>query len=482
MSIRPALQLACLSPLLLLPAAAQQPAPLTWGGVSVSGSLRTRTEIWDWFEGSANNSYAFQGSIFRLSFSQTKKTFDWQLELAAPFLLGLPRDASAPPPQLQHGLGANYFAANRQRRNAAMVFPKQGFIRFKHGIHSLRLGRFEFNDGAEVAPKDPTLAAIQRDRISQRLIGAFGWTHVGRSFDGAHYAANKGPVNYTIVSALPTRGVFQVNGWGNLKTAFVYGAVTRQTGGAKNRGEWRALAIYYHDWRDVLKVDSRPVNTRANDVASIRIGTFGGHYLHAAETSAGIFDLTLWGVLQAGKWGILDHRAGAADVEIGFQPKILPRLKPWLRAGFTHGQGDSNPNDSTHSTFFQILPTPRPFARTPFYDMVNNDDFFGMLTIRPHKSWTLKSEWHAVRLASRNDLWYLGGGAFQPWTFGYIGRDASGARSLANLYDLSADWNVNSQFAFTGYAGFLQGKAAIQQIYPRGKNGAFGYLELTYRF
>jgi hypothetical protein len=105
-----------------------------------------------------------------------------------------------------------------------------------------------------------------------------------------------------------------------------------------------------------------------------------------------------------------------------------------------------------------------------------------MLTIRPHKSWTLKSEWHAVRLASRNDLWYLGGGAFQPWTFGYIGRDASGARSLANLYDLSADWNVNSQFAFTGYAGFLQGKAAIQQIYPRGKNGAFGYLELTYRF
>jgi hypothetical protein len=462
--------------------AAAAPAPLKWGSVAVSGSLRTRTEMWNWFDGSANDSYAFQGSIFRLSFSQTKEYFDWQIELAAPFLLGLPKDAIAPAPQLQHGLGGNYFAANKLRRNAAMLFPKQGFVRFKSGAHSLRLGRFEFIDGAEVAPKDPTLAAIKRDRISQRLIGAFGWTHVGRAFDGAHYAANKGPVNYTIVSAMPTRGVFQVDGWGNLKTAFVYGAATGQVSGAKNRGEWRVLAIYYDDWRKVLKTDSRPLAARQADLDPIKIGAFGGHYLHVADTPAGALDLTLWGVAQTGKWGRLDHRSNSADVEIGIQPKILPRLKPWLRAGFTHGKGDNNPNDTTHSTFFQLLPTPRLFARTPFYDMVNNDDFFGMLVVRPHRSWTLKSEWHAVRLADRNDLWYLGGGAFQPWSFGYIGRNAAGARSLANLYDFSADWNINPHFAFTGYAGLMKGKAAIERIYPRGKDGAFGYVELTYRF
>ena len=48
------------------------------------------------------------------------------------------------------------------------------------------------------------------------------------------------------------------------------------------------------------------------------------------------------------------------DVEGGFQPRILRRLKPWLRAGYYYGTGDNNPSDNKHGTFFQILPTARP--------------------------------------------------------------------------------------------------------------------------
>jgi len=108
-------------------------------------------------------------------------------------------------------------------------------------------------------------------------------------------------------------------------------------------------------------------------------------------------------------------------------------LKPWLRGGYYYGSGDGNPNDNKHGTFFQILPTARPYARFPFFDMMNNEDRFGMLSIRPHKRVTVKTEAHALRLASRNDLWYIGGGAFQPWTFGYQSKAAGGARGLANL-------------------------------------------------
>jgi hypothetical protein len=478
------LSLAAASAQPLSTAAKSAPAeapPAENGRLKVSGSFRTRTEMWNWWEGAANNTYAFQGNIFRLSFSRSWKSFDWQVDMVAPFLLGLPNDAIAPAPQLQHGLGGNYFGAN-QIRHAGMAFPKQAFVRFKSGIHSLRLGRFEFNEGAEVTPKDPTLAAIKRDRISQRVIGAFAWTHVGRAFDGAHYTATQGNLNYTVVAAKPTRGVFQTDGWGTLDTAFAYGAVTGQRNGTRNRGEWRAFGIYYDDWRRVVKTDARPLAVRQLDFDPIRIGTFGGHYLHVTDTAAGPVDLTFWGVLQTGRWGRLDHRSGSAFVEIGLQPKILPRLKPWLRAGFTHGHGDGDPNDGTHTTFFQILTTPRPFARTPFYNMMNNDDFYGILTLRPNKSWTIKAEAHALRLANPNDLWYLGGGAFQPWSFGFIGRNASGARSLANLFDVSVDWNANAHFAFTGYLGYFTGRAAIQSVYPRGRNGAFGYLELTYRF
>lgn len=460
--------------------------PAAGSPVKVSGSLRSRVEIWDWFEGNANNRYAFSGNILRLSLTQTKGDFDWQLELAAPFLLGLPERAIAPAPQAQLGLGGAYFAANDRSRNAAMVFPKQGFLRWKglfgDKTQSLRIGRFEWVDGGEAAPKDPTLAALKRARVNQRLIGPFAWTHVGRSFDGFHYTTNRPRLNVTWVGALATRGAFQVDGWGQLKTGFTTVSATGQTGSARSAGEWRLSGIYYHDWRHVLKVDNRTLAARQRDFANIRLGTFTAHYMHNFQTSAGSFNGLAWGALQVGRWGILDHRAGAVNLEGGWQPPGLKRLKPWLEAGLAHASGDKNPNDTRHGTLHQLLPTPRPFARTPFYNMMNSQDFFGMLTVRPHQKLSLRSEFHAVRLTEAADLWYAGGGAVQPWTFGYAGRSTAGARSVANLWDVNCDWNVNSHVAFSGYVGHMQGKAAVRKIYPQGSNGNFGYLELTYRF
>ena len=75
-----------------------------------------------------------------------------------------------------------------EAQNTAMIFPKQLYLRFD-GLggdkgHTLQIGRFTFLDGSEVAPKNATLSALKRDRINQRLIGDFGWSDVGRSFDG----------------------------------------------------------------------------------------------------------------------------------------------------------------------------------------------------------------------------------------------------------------------------------------------------------
>src|SRR5437763_388714 len=81
-----------------------QPAtsqPLKLGDITVSGYVRTRVESWGWFQGSANHDYTFPGSIARLSLSQSSKVLDWQIEFAAPFLLGLPDDAIAPGSQGQ---------------------------------------------------------------------------------------------------------------------------------------------------------------------------------------------------------------------------------------------------------------------------------------------------------------------------------------------------------------------------------------------
>src|SRR6185437_7092255 len=83
--------------------------PLRIGDVTVSGSLRTRVESWDWFQGSASNQYTFPGSIARIGLSESTRKLDWQIEFAAPFLLGLPGDAVAAGAQGQQGFGAGYY-------------------------------------------------------------------------------------------------------------------------------------------------------------------------------------------------------------------------------------------------------------------------------------------------------------------------------------------------------------------------------------
>ena len=102
--------------------------------------------------------------------------------------------------------------------------------------------------------------------------------------------------------------------------------------------------------------------------------------------------------------------------------------------------------------------------------------------LRPHKQVTTSTEFHSLALANRNDLWYSGGGAYQPWTFGYTGRAAGGAQSLANLWDTSVEYRIRPSIAATGYFGYAVGGTVMAAIYPKGKDGTLGYLELNYRF
>jgi len=464
------------------------PDTLKLGTVTVTGSLRSRVYAWDWFQPtSGNNNYQFSGNILRVSFSENRRTWQWNAELAAPFLLALPQDSTGTGPQQGAlGFGSNYLTANQGDRNNAMVFPRQLYVEFDrlNGEKGhLKLGRFTFLDGSELAPKNATLATLKRDRVTQRLLGDFGFSDIGRSFDGLHYSySSSSSDNVTIIAAVPTRGVFQVDGWGWNRVGFGYAAYTRDWGRGRHTADTRLFLIEYDDWRHVLKTDNRPLADRRGDTDNIRIDTFGGHTLHALETSAGTFNLMLWGAAQTGRWGFQRQRAGAIDAEAGVQPKFLPKLKPWLRGGFTWGSGDGNPKDNTHRTFFQLLPTPRPYARFPFFNMMNTEDAFGALILRPHAKVTVSSEFHSLRLSKANDLWYSGGGVFQPWTFGYSGRSTSGRRSLGNLYDTSLEYRMNRNLTLTGYFGYTQGLGVMGQIYPQGKNAQFGYLEGLYRF
>jgi len=456
------------------------------GSVNVSGSFRTRLENWDWFTAEPyNNDYLFSGDILKVAFSQRREKFDWLLEMEVPVVAGLPDNAVAPGAQGQLGLGASYYVANSHSSNAAMIFPRQGYVRLKNLFgdpnQSLRFGRFEFSEAAGVTPKDPTLAWVKRERISQRLLGPVNWSHVGRSFDGLQYIWRKGDNLLNVAAMMPTRGVYQVDGWGQLNIAVGYAAFTHELHREKTSGDYRVFGVYYQDFRHIVKVDNRPLALRQLDLANIRIGTFGGQTLQSFTTGAGIFDATLWAVVQTGRWGTLDHGAGAYVVEGGWQPKRPAALKPWLRAGYTYTTGDDNPLDQKHQTYFQMLPTSRPYARFPFYDMLNSRDLYGTLMLRIQRV-TVRPEVHGVKLTQPQDLWYLGGGAYQPGTFGYTGRPSNGHQGLATLYDVSVDFAATKHTSINGYFGHANGHSVVQSIYPQGSNGNLGYVELLYKF
>lgn len=451
------------------------------GGSSVNVSVydRTRVDSWQWFAAPPiDNSYGYVESLLRVGAAQQLHRWDWQLELAQPSVLAAPNDAISPvAAQGQLGLGASYYAANNNS-NAAAAFLKQGFARLDGEGSQLRVGRFEFADGLETKPANPAIAWLQANRIAHRLIGNFGFSAAQRSSDGldAHYQA--GAWNLTAMAARSDQGVFNMNGNPELNVDLQYLALTHAH--AKGRILWRAFALGYHDGRTGLtKTDNRALAIRSADHKNIRIGTYGGDLLASIPAGAGQFDFLFWGAGQNGSWGLQGHKAGAAAAEGGYQLSKMPTT-PWLRGGWFRSTGDDNATDGTHNTFFQVLPTPRIYARLPFYNLMNSTDDFVQVIDTPVKKLAVRSDLHWLRLTSANDLWYLGGGAFDNKVFGYVGRPANKAHSLASVADISADWQTTKNVDLNFYYAYAQGKSVVAAIYPSGRNMQYGYVELVY--
>jgi hypothetical protein len=441
--------------------------------VRFSGSVRLRAENWGWFETPGyDDSYLFFGTLIRAAASQQRDALDWQAEIAQPALFSLPDRAIAPGAQGQLGFGGTYYAANGGDEHAATIFIKQAAVRFKWPGHTLRVGRFEFIDGSEVAPKNPTLAAVKSGRVTHRLVGNFGFSHVGRSFDGLHYVHSRPSLNFTAIAVKPTVGAFDLGGMEEIEDVrLLYGSVTH----SRSNSDARVFVIGYNDERATVKTDNRPQPVRAGDRRAVDILTIGGHYL-AAE---GPFNFLGWAALQSGEWGALDHSATAVDLEVGYNAG--GSLNTSIRGGIFRSSGDDDPSDGDHGTFFQILPTPRVYARFPFYNAMNSTDIFAGLGMKPTAKLTLASEIHRLRLTESSDLWYSGGGAFQEQTFGFAGRPAAGNQGLALVGDLNIDYALTSKTTLTLYLAAARGGDVIDSIYS-GQSATMAYFEVLRRF
>jgi len=466
------------------PPAPVGPQTVKLGSLDLSLNWRSRVEHWTWFEGSRGEStYAFGHSQLRVGIGQKRGRVDWLVEGEQVAILGLPNDAVAPVPLGQLGLGATYYAANGNHENNANAFLKQAYLDLKHlGPMRLKFGRFEFFDGAEAKSADPVITAVVQARIAHRLISNFGFTAVQRTFDGAQFEWTTGSREVTAFAARPTAGIFQVDGMRELDVQIYYGAYNASIKTRSGAGSFRVFGIHYVDTRSALKTDNRSTAVRAADQGDIAVDTWGADYVDAFHTTtAGTFDVLGWGAVQTGRWGTLTQRAGAFVGEAGWQAPASS-VKPWVSAGYSYGSGDSDPHDARHGTFFQLLTTPRQYARFPFYNMMNNEDAYATLNLLPLPKLAMRSELHRLWLADAADLWYLGGGAFQQGTFGYQGRPSNSSPNLSTVWDVSADYQLTRFLNATLYYAHASGKSVIAGTYPNREDGALAYVETTVHF
>lgn len=466
------------------------PGAADWrDNVTFTLSDRARGEFVDWFrppDGTAPagaQRYAFFANQLRAGVRVDLPHVQLALEAQDTRLANLPDDASLPPPQGALGPGALYFM-NTRDTSQGETFLKQGFVTLRRRGFTAKLGRFEYRDGAETAPGDATLAFLKRARINERLVGPFDFTHVTRSFDGGLLAYDEPGWNATAMGLRPTRGGFEVSANRELDGVTLAGlALTakRLPFSAAPPADLRLFYLYFEDRRnEPLKVDNRALVARQSDRDSIFVHTIGGHAVTAVEAGPGVLDGLVWAVAQAGDWGVLDHTAWACAVELGYQ---LPRVpaQPWLRVGYDASSGDDDPTDGDHGTFFQVLPTARIYAQLPFFNLMNNQDVFTQLILRPHARVTLRTDYHWLSLTERRDLWYAGGGATNARIFGFAGAPSGGHRELAHLVDLSATVTLHEHLSLGLYYGHAFGRSVVATSFT-GEDADYGFAELTFRY
>ena len=458
-------------------------APIT-APFSVTFLSRNRVNAVDYYDARPFlSTYPYVDHFLRIAVAEKIGKFDWLAELGETAEFDLPTTAiSNIPAQGQLFLGGTYYAANGPNNTTPVAASfRQGWLRY-HGKGpdtSLRIGRFEFFDGQETAPGDPTLTWLQNNRIAQRLIGNFAFSNGQRSFDGIDGHYGKGTWDVTAMAGRVTQGVFNMNANPELNVDIQYLAYTRRQ--FKDHLLVRAFGLDYHDGRTGLtKTDNRAAAVRATDHKNIRIGTYGADAIASIPVGKGTADALFWGVLQNGQWGVQNQHSGAVAVEAGYRFNGVVS-RPWIRGGFFRSTGDTNPTDDQHNTFFQVLPTPRIYARFPFYDLQNNRDQFIQLMDSPSKRLELRADLHFLQLTSPTDLLYNGGGAYDKKVFGYTGRTANNHTSLASIADMSADFALTPSLNINGYFARSYGKTVLSSIYL-GNKASYGYLELIYKF
>src|ERR1700687_2039878 len=167
---------------------------------------RLRGEFVDWFATPPNQTsrYDFIGNKFQLGLRVRRAPYEVFVQFHDTSVAHVPRNRVA--------FGATYIANTPHTlQNGTILRNAWASTKSLFGVSGLSIkgGRQLYSSGMETPPKDATLIWLQANRLSERLIGPFDWTHAGRSQDGGQVSYDADAWNATVFGLKPTFRGFQ---------------------------------------------------------------------------------------------------------------------------------------------------------------------------------------------------------------------------------------------------------------------------------
>ena len=253
--------------------------------VSGGANIILRNELWSTFQkqdSDTNRTYDF--FLIR---ARAYIDFDW--EHVSIHVMGQGVKAFNLPENGAFGAGVSYFDASDEKSNPGNFQFVEAYIHLKNiSRFYLKGGRIGFKDGGQVLYKDsPKLNWVIKERLSERLIGNWDWTLVGRRFDGGSGGYGNDIFDINLMGAIVTFGGFDIEDglWKDLDRVVVSGgAFTIKEGVLLKNTQFQLFNYFYFDNRIPA------INLAGND---LKINTTGVSMAGAYPMGSGEWDTML---------------------------------------------------------------------------------------------------------------------------------------------------------------------------------------------
>jgi len=333
----------------------------------------------------------------------------------------------------------------------------------------------------------------------ERLIGAFDWNNIGRTFDAARLRWEEKTWwldAFAASVAVPERSQFNqsdfVNGTETDRQQIFSGLYFSTTAIPVQTTDFYVLHLHENtgpDYQANLLGDTNFLTLGARFKS--KPGVFATHEKEALRKDGKTtgaptppkpvgFDYDAEFAFQTGNVRGLDLTACAVHGGIGytFDAVWLPRLG----LAYNYGTGDDDPGDREIQTFQNLFPTNHKFyGQMDVFSWQNMHDLEFSMKVQPMQAVTIKAEYHAFWLETTEDFWYRANGsaasAVRP-----LNPTARAAGNYAGSEaDLTITWSVNKYLQLeAGYSHFFAGDY-LADTGP-SDDADFGYVQAKLTF